>query len=72
VVHHVDETDEMHAIGIETVPASTLGIPAVAIFLDSLICRFSRANVVGLTQERLGARAVYSRVCLHALFSRNK
>src|SRR6266487_5960371 len=32
-----------------------------SLFLDSLICCFSRANVVGLTQERLGARAVYSR-----------
>src|SRR6266702_1399193 len=29
-----------------------------SLFLDSPICRFSRAQVVGLTQERLGARAV--------------
>src|SRR5205823_9235857 len=33
-IHHIDEPDEMHAVGIEAVPAGALGILAVALAIE--------------------------------------
>src|SRR4029077_13033559 len=36
-IDHVDETDEMHAVGVEAVPAGALGASPVALAIELLL-----------------------------------